>query len=129
MSTCHAYLKSRWNRKPKNALTTIPLDWSITQIELEGIVYPKTKQTPQIYSQQAPFELKRGAGRICVQNLASGDSTMPLLSKYRISPAILILRPPVRAVSCARTCHRKYLFTWLNHERKKFHQRFRMFRK
>ena len=41
VSTCNEYL-SRWNRIFKNALTTTPLDWSITQIELEGIVYSKT---------------------------------------------------------------------------------------
>ena len=42
VSTCNEYLRSRWNRIFKNALTTTPLDWSITQIELEGIAYPKT---------------------------------------------------------------------------------------
>ena len=41
-ATCNEYLRSRWNRIFKNALTTTPLDWSITQIELEGIAYPKT---------------------------------------------------------------------------------------
>ena len=42
VSTCREYLKSRWNRLFKNALTATPLDWSITEIELDGIVYPKT---------------------------------------------------------------------------------------
>ena len=30
VSTCNEYLRSRWNRIFKNALTTTPLDWSIT---------------------------------------------------------------------------------------------------
>ena len=42
VSTCNEYLRSRWNRIFKEALTTTPLDWSITQIELKGITYPKT---------------------------------------------------------------------------------------
>ena len=45
VSSCHRYLRSRWNRKFKNTLKTTPMDWSITQIGLEGI------------DQQAPFEL------------------------------------------------------------------------
>ena len=42
VSTYHEYLRSRWNIIFKNALTTTPLDWSITQIESERISYPKT---------------------------------------------------------------------------------------
>ena len=42
VSVCLEYLRSRWNRIFKNALTTTSTDWSITQNELEGIAYPKT---------------------------------------------------------------------------------------
>ena len=42
VSTCHEYLRSRWNSIFKNALTTTPLDWPITQIEWKGVAYPKT---------------------------------------------------------------------------------------
>ena len=93
VSTCHEYLRSRWNRIFKKSLTTTPLEWSITQIELEDCLSKNDKQTPRKTYQQALFDLQRGIGRICVQNLESGDSALPLSSRYRISPSLLIFCP------------------------------------
>ena len=126
VSTCHEYLRSRWSRILKNALTTTPLDWSIPQTELEGTsgLSNNDKQTPRRNYQYAPFEFHCGTGKICVQNLASGDSALPLSIGYRISPPLLILLPSVRAVMFDRTCHRQYLFTYLDHEPSIFHHRF-----